>query len=146
MSNKRDDDIDKLNSFLRGELSATETYRQAMEKLDDDPALKSELERCRQSHAGRTARLRAEIASLGGKPSETSGAWGAFAKLVEGGAKLFGKQAALAVLEEGEDHGLKDYRESQDELTPHVREFVSKSLLPEQQITHQAMNRLQKQV
>ena len=53
--------------------------------------------------------LRDAIVACGGTPAEGSGAWGTFAKVVEGGAKVFGEKAAVAALEEGEDHGLADY-------------------------------------
>jgi hypothetical protein len=33
--------VDQLNSFLRGEISAVETYRQAIEKVDDEHARSS---------------------------------------------------------------------------------------------------------
>jgi hypothetical protein len=38
--------------------------------------------------------LRSQILRLGGQCDDSSGAWGSFAKLVEGGAKLFGEKAA----------------------------------------------------
>ena len=49
--------------------------------------------------------------SWAGSPTDDSGPWGAFARLVEGGAKMFGEKAAISALEEGEDHGLKLYRD-----------------------------------
>src|SRR5687767_14489953 len=101
---------DTLNSFLRGELSAVETYRQAMEKVTD-ASLRPQLEQNSQSHQDRAAKLRNRIAQLGGKPADSSGTWGGFAKLVEGSAKAFGVKAALAALEEGEDHGLRMYKD-----------------------------------
>lgn len=135
MENAHQDDIEQLNSFLRGELSAVETYRQAIEKLDDEPAIRTALQENQRSHATRVGALEAEIRRLGGEPSADSGAWGSFVKLLEGGAKLFGDDAALSVLEEGEEHGLNDYQRDLDELTPGVRQFVETRLLPEQRRT-----------
>ena len=85
----RESTIDQLNSFLRGEISAVETYRQAMEKVKDVRAVTT-LEECQTSHARRVANLREFITRLGGTPSTDSGAWGSFAKLVEGSAAAFG--------------------------------------------------------
>jgi uncharacterized protein (TIGR02284 family) len=133
--------VDTLNSFLRGELSAVETYRQGMEKITD-PALRTVLEQNSQSHQERAAKLRNRIAQLGGKPSEGSGPWGGFAKLVEGGAKAFGVKAALAALEEGEDHGLRMYKDDLDKLDTSTRSFVEGELLPVQQRSHDAMSAL----
>lgn len=136
---------DTLNSFLRGELSAVETYRQAMEKITD-PTLRPRLEENSRSHQDRAAKLRNRVAQLGGKPSEDSGPWGGFAKLVEGSAKAFGVKAALAALEEGEDHGLRMYKNDLDKLEVSTRAFVEGELLPAQQRTHDVMSALKHQV
>lgn len=147
MNTKRNNeqDIDKLNSFLRGELSAVETYNQALEKLDD-PTIEQQLRTLRDSHAARVQQLSSRITALGGKPADSSGMWGGFAKLVEGGAKLFGKSAAVAALEEGEDHGKRLYSDNVDELSPEVRTFVRSQIMPEQQRTHDALSALQHRI
>jgi hypothetical protein len=146
MNNTREHDIDQLNSFLRGELSAVETYDQALQKLSTEAAIASPLQSSRTSHQRRVELLRSEIRKMGGEPAESSGAWGSFAKLVEGGAKLFGKKAAIAALEEGEDHGRDDYARDLADLSPTVRTFVQMQLVPEQQRTHDALSRLMRQV
>ena len=138
-------DVDQLNSFLRGEVSAVETYSQAIDKLSDEPAIRAKLAACRQSHAQRVDLLRAEIERRGGTPVEGSGAWGSFAKLVEGGAKMFGRKAAIAALEEGEDHGRDDYRSELDGLSPDLRRLVETRLLPEQMQTHDILSNLKHQ-
>jgi uncharacterized protein (TIGR02284 family) len=136
---------DTLNSFLRGELSAVETYRQAMEKVTD-MSLRPRLDDNSRSHQERAAKLRNRIAQLGGKPSEGSGPWGGFAKLIEGGAKAFGVKAALAALEEGEDHGLRMYKDDLDKLDTSTRSFVEGELLPAQQRSHDTMSALKHSV
>jgi hypothetical protein len=135
--------VDTLNELLRGEFSAVETYRQAIEKLGSSGAV-GQLEDCRRSHEQRVARLRDEVMRLGGQPAEGSGAWGAFARLFEGGAKAFGEKAAVGALEEGEDHGLKLYRSNSDidKLDLATRDFVERSLLPEQERTHRTTSQL----
>jgi hypothetical protein len=132
-----------LNKFLRGELSAVETYRQALERLSSS-AFASDLMENKRSHEQRVEMLRNQITRLGGAPSDDSGPWGSFAKLFEGGAKLFGEKTAIAALEEGEDHGLKLYRNNSDvqKLDLATRDFVERSLLPEQERTHQTASRL----
>jgi uncharacterized protein (TIGR02284 family) len=137
--------VSVLNGFLRGEMSAVETYRQALEKIDD-VSLRAQLQELSRSHSDRAALLRNRIAQLAGEPSETSGPWGGFAKLVEGGAKVFGVKAALAALEEGEDHGKKLYREDLDKLDAATRAFVETELIPEQQQSHDLMSRLKHSV
>jgi hypothetical protein len=138
--------VDALNSLLRGEISAVETYDQALQKLKDDAAVASQLSECRSSHEERVELLRSEIARLGGEPADGSGPWGAFAKLVEGGAKAFGRAAAIAALEEGEDHGLKEYRDELPKLDASMRSSLEPKLMSEQQQTHRAMSTLKKTI
>ena len=133
--------VDQLNSFLRGEISAVETYRQALEKVKGDRA-RNDLAQCHMSHQERVDRLKTRIMELGGEPAEGSGSWGAFAKVAEGGAAAFGEKAAIDVLEEGEDHGLKDYQKHLSELDSGSRMFVEQELLPAQQRTHRVMSTL----
>jgi demethoxyubiquinone hydroxylase (CLK1/Coq7/Cat5 family) len=136
-------DVDHLNSFLRGEISAVETYRQALDALSDEAAtVLTQLNECLASHKRRTMLLTQEIRRLGGTPETSSGLWGSFAKLLEGGAKALGKKAAIAVLEEGEDHGRNDYARDTKDLSPGVREFIIARIAPEQQMTHSAMSTL----
>src|SRR5262245_8312083 len=135
--------VDKLNSFLRGELSAVETYRQAIEKLSDKPEA-STLNDCMASHELRARLLAQEIRRRGGEPAQGSGPWGAFAKLVEGSAKVFGEKAAIAALEEGEDHGRDDYQRDTDELEADAQSWIKTEIFPEQLRTHQAMSSLKK--
>ena len=133
--------VDTLNELLRGELSAVETYRQALEKLSNSPA-RVELEDCRRSHELRVQKLREQVVRMGGNPDTTSGAWGAFAKLFEGGAKVFGEKAAIAALEEGEDHGLRLYKGDIEKLDPASRALVEQDVLPAQERTHRSLSTL----
>jgi len=141
-----DKNVETLNRILRGEISAVETYDQALTKLNDDAAIASQLTDCRSSHEERVELLRREVTRLGGKPSDGSGPWGTFAKLVEGGAKAFGKAAAIAALEEGEDHGLKQYRDDLAKLDGNTRSTLETQLLAKQQQTHRAMSTLKKTI
>jgi uncharacterized protein (TIGR02284 family) len=133
--------IDTLNALLRGEMSAVETYQQALERLKDFNA-RQQLEECRRSHQERAEKLRRHIVQMGGKASEDSGAWGTFTKLFEGSAKAFGEKAAIAALEEGEDHGLRLYRDDLNKLDAHSRALVESDLLPAQRQTHDALSAL----
>ena len=103
---------DDLNKCLRSELSAIETYRQALEKhrqqYGQEPQFQ-QLSRMLQEHRDAAARLRALVQQHGGTPSTDSGAWGTWSKTVMGAAKLFGDKAALKALKEGEESGLKEY-------------------------------------
>jgi uncharacterized protein (TIGR02284 family) len=106
-------DTTALNSLLRGEMSAIETYRQAIEKFESETGI-DQLQSFRKDHRDAADALWHHIERHGGKPSEGSGPWGTFAKAVEGTAKLLGNAAALKALKEGEEHGLKDYQDALD--------------------------------
>lgn len=105
-------DISQLNSLLRGEMSAIETYRQAREKVGDMGFGSEEMRQLQLDHRDAADALWHHIEQHGGSPSEGSGAWGTFAKAVEGVAKIFGDTTALKALKEGEEHGLKDYQDA----------------------------------
>jgi len=136
--------IDQLNSLLRGEISAVETYKMAIDKLTR-ASFVSVLRDSLASHEKRVATLRDEVRKLGGTPAEGSGAWGTFAKLVEGGAAAFGEKAAIAALEEGEDHGRNDYERELADMTPPTRQAID-ALYQEELKTHAALSNLKKQM
>jgi uncharacterized protein (TIGR02284 family) len=138
-----DTDVETLNSFLRGELSAVETYRQAIGHVSTD-RLRDQLQDCQRDHEQRVAAIRERITKLGGTPAEGSGVWGAFAKIVQAGADVLGEQSAIQALEQGEDHGLADYQRDLDKTHGEARRFVRMELLPAQKRTHDRMSKLKK--
>lgn len=138
--------IEQLNHFLRGEISAVETYRMALDKLEPASPARGELEVCMQSHQSRVTLLRDAILAAGGTPVDSSGPWGAFAKVVEGGARILGDKAAISALEEGEDHGVKDYRRDLAQLDAQTQSLIMSRLQPEQQQTHDRMSALKKRL
>ena len=145
MASPNQDVLGKLNSFLRGEISAVETYKQAIDKIKD-PALRSQLQSCEQDHEQRIELLRERITSLGGKPDQGSGAWGVWAKLVQGGGDLLGGKTALSALEQGEDHGLNDYRKDLEALDGDTRSWVESNILPKAERTHGTLSTLKRTI
>ncbi len=139
---KNTKNIDQLNSFLRGEMSAVETYRIALEKLEASSTYRTQLESARSSHLQRVNKLKEKIRQLGGKPSDTAGAWGTLTEVIESGAALLGDKMAVSALEEGEDHGLRDYRIDLDSLSGETRQLVMTDLLPKQAETHRLLSDL----
>ncbi|MBA3708423.1 MAG: DUF2383 domain-containing protein [Planctomycetes bacterium] len=135
--------ISTLNSFLRGELSAVGTYRHAVTKLGGSMHARV-LADSLASHQKRVDQLRSHILERGGKAAESSGIWGAFAKLYEGSAAMFGEKAAINALESGEDHGIDDFSRDLHQLDEISRRFVENDILPEQARTHEKMSALKK--
>jgi hypothetical protein len=117
--NDTGESVRQLNSFLRGEISAAETYRMAIDKVaagEQQSANVGMLREIQEEHGRAAQAIRDRIRELGGEPSDSSGAWGAWAKFTQGTANLFGDASALKSLKEGEEHGLKDYEEGLDDV------------------------------
>ncbi|MEO5916264.1 MAG: DUF2383 domain-containing protein [Luteolibacter sp.] len=135
--NNKDTCIDACNKLLRGEISAIETYTQAIEKCDEQAVLQP-IRMIRDEHEKSANVLRQHLSSMGAAPDADSGAWGAFAKAVEGAAALLGNGAAITALIEGERHGISEYEDALEnpgvmedaksnirgELLPRLKEHV----------------------
>lgn len=128
--------IANLNSLLRGEISAVETYDQAIGHLQDRNI--DDLIANRDCHRKRVDLITSTIRQHGATPDTTSGAWGSFARLVERGASLISDRTIVAALEEGEDRGLAQYRDPGD-LDASSMQLVQTVLLPRQIETHERM-------
>jgi hypothetical protein len=127
--------VERLSSFCRGEMSAVETYTEALTS-GTLTRFGERLRQCQSSHQTRVDLLRAQIGMLGGEPPMSSGVWGTFAKAIEKAASAAGEKAALAILEEGEDHGLNLYRTQTADLDTASNILVNQRLLPLQLETH----------
>lgn len=125
--------IDQLNSLLRGEISAAETYRMAIDKLADNATSSAGLLREIQEEHGRAAQgIRDRIREIGGEASDSSGAWGAWAKVVQGTMNLLGDASSLKALKEGEEHGLKDYEDAVEKVDATSAQLIQNQLMPAQ--------------
>jgi bacterioferritin (cytochrome b1) len=147
LNNNERDHVRELNSLLRGEISAAETYRMAIEKISagsEAAALGNVglLTSIQEDHERAAHTLRDRIAELGGEPSDSSGAWGAWAASVQGTMNLFGDSSALKSLKEGEEHGLKDYEAAVDEMDATSAQLVHNQLIPSQQKHISILNQL----
>jgi uncharacterized protein (TIGR02284 family) len=126
--------ISQLNELLRGEISAVETYRQALEKVGDEPG-SDKLRTALEDHKQAVTTLTAEVKRLGGVPSTDSGAWGAWAQTVTASAKILGDEAALKALKEGEEHGIKEYKEvlENEKIPQDIKNMIQAKFVPNQQ-------------
>ena len=127
--------LHNLEALCRGELAAVETYNTALSSASLGH-FRSQLIQCQRSHQNRVHLLGWRIHLLGGTPPESSGAWGVFAKAVEGAAAIIGEKVAISALEEGEDHGLNEYRARLSELDADTQDFIHARVLPAQTETH----------
>ncbi|MDI1232340.1 MAG: DUF2383 domain-containing protein [Methylobacter sp.] len=138
--------IETLNKLLKNELSATETYQQAVDKLKEDVSLgeSEHLQPICEAHKDAVSSIQSLIHRLGGTPCEDSGAWGTWAKIVLEGANMLGKKAVLKALQEGEKSGTDDYEKvlQDTELSSDVRALIETKLLPAQQSHIRTLDRL----
>ena len=137
------DEIHQLVSFCRGEMSAVETYRLAIQSTGKTWLVK-QLRRSLASHEQRVAILRERILQLGGAPPASSGPWGTFANVVEGVASAISEAAALAILEEGERHGIMVYQRDLKNLDEVSERLVAEKVLPKQFETRNALEDLRR--
>jgi len=135
-----------LEKLLKNELSAMETYQQVLDKLRADVAL-SEAENLMpiyEDHKAAVSSLQALTTRFGGTPTEVSGAWGVWAKLMLDGANILGNEVVLKALHEGETIGDKDYKEAllDTELPSDIRSLIETKLLLAQKAHISTLDRL----
>ena len=121
---------DTLQSLLRGEMSAMETYQKALEKVDGYPE-GAQLRQIYMDHSHAVQVLRNLLMRYQAELPTSSGAWGTFANAVQSTANLFGDKAALKALKEGEEHAIKDYMRALDdpEVATEVKAMIRSDLL-----------------
>jgi hypothetical protein len=125
--------LDSLDSLLRGEIAAAETYQQALEVVDDGDGA-SLLRMIQRDHGDAIRYLYDRISSEGKHPSVQSGIWGFFARAVEGTAATLGMAPALTALRQGEEQGLSDYESAlrRGGLPTDCRRHFAGILIPQQ--------------
>ena len=128
--------ITRLNSLLRGEISAAETYRNVLERSthSDHAATVGTLRPVQEEHVRACQLLRARVSELGGEPADSSGIWGVWAQTVQGALSLFGGDlGGLRALREGEEHGLKDYESALNDVDATSAQLIQNRCIPSQQ-------------
>jgi uncharacterized protein (TIGR02284 family) len=124
------DDTKTLNSLLRGEISAAETYDLAISKFEGR-SVAMELRRIRDEHHAAMSMLRDRVRSNGGDPADSSGPWGAFASAVTGTAMALGMKPVISALRQGEEHGISEYQKAiNSDVTDGCRRLIEGELLP----------------
>lgn len=124
------DKTNYLNKILRGEISAVEAYEQAIPTFEKerDKFLLSEI---KNDHVRNIGILKALVEHSLSEPDENSGPWGTVVTTIMGAAKLVSNTATLKVLQEGEEHGLKEYQEAlKFSLTTEEYETIALDFMP----------------
>ena len=125
-------DTDALNALLRGELSAVETYDQALTRFEQVPDVRAELHRLQREHLDSASTLRESVTKYGGTPADGSGLWGTFASAVTTAAKVIGPDTVLAALKQGEERGISNYESAleNEKVTTECKDLIRTTLLP----------------
>ncbi len=135
-----------LTKILCAEMSAVETYNQAIETFhhDDD---KLQLEIARDCHVQRVDTLAGKLYEMGGSPTESSGVWGKFSRVLDAGGEKVTDKMAVALLEEGEERGIQQYRDLLEttKAIPDIQNLASQ-LLAQQEETQRIVKALQKKI
>jgi hypothetical protein len=120
-----------LNGLLRTELAAIETYHLALRKVRRQPCA-AELHALETEHRSAAEALRQSVRRRAGRPARSSGAWGTWARIVEGTAQLFGNVAALRALRDGEVRCIAHYEGALagEDIDQPARTLIASELLP----------------
>lgn len=141
--------VHRLDSLMRGEIAAVETYQQAIDSIRRHPAAAARvdldtLRAISDQHTHAVKALHIHIKALGGVPSDGAGPWGAWAKFVQATADLFGADTAIKSLKEGEEHGRKEYQQAldSDDLDDASVQWIREQVLPTIDMHVQALSRM----
>lgn len=120
-----------LNALLRTLRAAVDTYSKAIRHIErhrDRAAIA--LRVLHDDHLDMVEQVREEIRRRGGNPDGAPGAWGLWAKSVEGVASLFGDVAAVRALRESEEHGLQIARRALRKVDARAQGFLENAVIP----------------
>jgi hypothetical protein len=101
-----DESVDVLNSLLRGEFAAIESYEYALSRFEGQMQELTLHHFCNE-HREAAIVLRNRVIDFGGEPWVGSGPWGLFTAAVTGAASVVGGSATLIALRRGEEHGAR---------------------------------------
>ncbi len=126
--------ISDIAGILRGEISATEAYRQVIDKLATNPEVRR-LEKFLHDHQDAVEYWTAQLEDEGFEPEKGSGMWGTAVEAFVATAKILGNTAAISALREGEVYGLNMYKDMLNSmsLTPAQKSYIRTELLPMQE-------------
>jgi uncharacterized protein (TIGR02284 family) len=126
----------QLDDLVRGELAALKAYDQVLKETKDEQ-VKSRLQTIRNDHEKAVSHLSKYVAGKKEllEDTESAGPWGSFAKTWTKGASLFGNDAALAALRQGEEHGIREYKEAleDDSISHELKQAIKTEMLPKQE-------------
>jgi len=129
---RRQHAIAALNSLLQSELSAVETYDQAVDLVDDDSG-GTRLKGILQNHLQAADLLWQQLEQRGGKKDPGPAVWRSFARAVMGQRQPAPNPDALQALQQGEEFGALTYELAllDQDLPTDCRDLIQTILLPQ---------------
>ncbi len=126
--------VEHLERILRGEISAAESYENAIKLFMKDRIAADKLEQIRYEHEEAVRFWQKHIQNEGVEAERSSGAWGTVVEGFVATAKLLGEDLTTSALLTGEEHGLKEYKDilEDDNIDRDTKSFVSEVLIPRQ--------------
>jgi hypothetical protein len=134
---------DRIGHILQDEMAAVETYNKACYTIQNQKT-KAALLELNAVHENRVKLLQGVITECGGQLPTSSGLWGKFAKLLEGGAAVLGDKSMVATLEECEVKLLADYKSDLEVFSASEHKMIFTELLPAQQELYEKILALHK--
>lgn len=124
----------QLDDLIRGEMAAVKAYDSVLEKVKDEKEV-TKLKQIRANHVSAVQKLKSYATTDVKEDTKSAGVWGTFAKTYTGSAKLFGDEAAVKALNQGEEHGLKEYKEAleDDNIKVELKQTIRTQFVPKQE-------------
>jgi hypothetical protein len=124
-------DIEMFNSLLRCELTAAETYDQAINRFEDERIL-ADLQTIQEEHLQAEILLREKVLALGGEPVEVSQPWSTCAAAMSSATNSTGPATTLAALRQGEEHSINAFEDllKQEHVNLECQNLIRATLLP----------------
>jgi hypothetical protein len=135
-----------LTKILCAEMSAVETYDHALQNFTKGED-RDKIELARDCHVKRVDTLAGKLYEMGGSPTESSGVWGAFTRVLDAGVGVVTDKMAIALLEEGEERTIQQYRDliAGTKQEPDVQTLAS-VLLTQQEATQRMIKEMQERM
>ncbi len=125
-----EDKSNYINKVLRGEISAVEAYEQVIPTFKNK-ADRLRLTEIRDEHDRIVERLKVLVEHSRFAAEESSGSWGTIVTTIIGAANLVSNTISLVTLMEGEEHGLRLYKEAlQYNLTEEEHKVIVEDIMP----------------
>jgi hypothetical protein len=126
-----DPTFDTCETLFRAEMLAIAAYNRTIDEFAHSPR-EHMLERIRTTHEKNADSLRFLIFSHEAEPSPCSVFWRGLVQTLDGPALMTLDSTVIGLLKEGEEHGIREYREalSDPDVSEELKELICQELLP----------------